>query len=195
MTSPDRTLAAETHAERERLADLLAGLSAEQWDVPSLCTGWRVREVVAHITMPFRTRPLAFLAGMVRGRFSFDRYADHDARTVAQSMSDADLVQLLRRNVDHPWSPPGGGQIGALSHDVIHGLDVTEPLGLAAAPTERIARVLASTSTRQVRYFGVDLNGLRLVADDADVTVGDGATTVTMPVKDILLVVTGRRRL
>lgn len=193
MTTSDPTLATETYAERERLADLLAGLSAEQWDVPSLCARWRVREVVAHLTMPFRTSPFGFLTGMIRSGFSFDRYADRDARTTARALSGADLVRLLRRNVEHPWSPPGGGQVGALSHDVIHGLDLTEPLGLPAAPTDRITRVLASTSARQVAYFGVDLSGRRLVADDADVTVGEGAAVVTMPVKEILLVVTGRR--
>ena len=41
-------------AERRELAGLLDGLSAEQWDAPSLCDGWAVRQVVAHLTMPFR---------------------------------------------------------------------------------------------------------------------------------------------
>lgn len=195
MTTHDFNLAAETHAERERLADLLEGLSAEQWETASLCAGWRVREVIAHVTMPFRTGPFAFLAGMVRGGFSFDRYADRDARATAGSMSGDDLVQLLRRNIDHPWAPPGGGQAAALGHDVIHGLDATEPLGLPAAPTDRIARVLDASSARQAAYFGVDLSGLRLIADDADVTVGDGSTVVHLPVKEVLLVVTGRRHL
>jgi hypothetical protein len=39
-------------------------------------------------------------------------------------------VDLLRRNIDNPWQPPGGGATAALSHDVIHGLDVTEAPGL-----------------------------------------------------------------
>lgn len=195
MTSSDAKLVTETHAERERLADLFADLSADQWDAASLCEGWRIREVVAHITMPFRTKPLGVMAGIVRAGFSFNRYADRDARTAARSMSASDLVQLLRRNIEHPWTPPGGGQAGALSHDVIHGLDVTEPLGLPPAPADRLALVLASTRPRQVKYFGVKLDGKRLTANDADVTVGDGTETLTMPVKDILLVVTGRRAL
>ena len=41
-------------AERAELAEMLAGLPAPRWDEPTLCAGWRVREVVAHITMPFR---------------------------------------------------------------------------------------------------------------------------------------------
>ena len=192
MRAPSAHLTTEIQAERERLATLLPGLSPQQWDTPSLCDGWRVREVVAHLTMPFRTRPLGVIAGMTRAGFSHRRYADRDARAAAQAMSEAELTDLLRRNVGNPWQPPGGGPEGALSHDVIHGLDATEPLGLPAPPAGRIALVLASAGPRQLKFFGVDLTGRRLTATDADVSVGDGANVVTMSAKDILLVVTGR---
>jgi hypothetical protein len=144
------------------------------------------------MTMPFRTRPLSVIAGMLMAGFSFHRYADRDARSTARQESPAELVDLLRRNVDNPWQPPGAGGVGALSHDVIHGLDVTEPLGLPAPPSDRIALVLASASPRRARYFGVNLAGQRLTATDADVSVGEGANVVPMTAKDILLVITGR---
>ena len=54
MHTPETHLTSETQAERERLADLFRDLSPEQWDTASLCTGWRVREVVAHMTMAAR---------------------------------------------------------------------------------------------------------------------------------------------
>ena len=195
MGTPTADLVSETRAERERLAGLFGDLTPEQWDAASLCDGWRVREVVAHMTMPFRTKPLKVMGGLVRARFSFDRYADRDARSAAATMSEAELVGLLRRNIDHPWQPPGGGQAGALSHDVIHGLDVTEPLGLPSPPTERLALVLGSTRPRQLKYFGVDLGGTRLTAADSGVSIGDGPNVVEMTSKEMLLVVTGRRRL
>jgi RNA polymerase sigma-70 factor (TIGR02960 family) len=195
MSTSPAQLTGETQAERERLAALFADLSPGQWDTPSLCEGWRVREVVAHMTMPFRTKPLGVMAGMIRARFSFNRYADRDARSAAQDKSGAELADLLRRNIGNPWKPPGGGATGALSHDVIHGLDATEPLGLPAPPADRIALVLASAGPRQLRYFGVDLQGHRLTATDADVSVGDGVNVVPMTAKDILLIVTGRRPL
>ena len=66
--------------------------------------------------------------------FSFQRYADRDARSTARQESPADLVDLLRRNIDNPWQPPGAGGVGALSHDVIHGLDVTEALACPYGP-------------------------------------------------------------
>lgn len=188
-------LITHTHAERERLADLLDRLTPTQWDAASLCAGWRVREVVAHITMPFRTKPLGVLARIVAAGFSFNRYADRDARASAKAMSEQELLELLRANVTHPWSPPGGGAAGALSHDVIHGLDITEPLGLPAPPADRIAAVLNSTTARQIRYFGVDLHNQLLTANDTDATIGQGPTRLVLPARDILLVVTGRRSL
>jgi uncharacterized protein (TIGR03083 family) len=38
------------HAERAALAADLAELTDEQWATPSLCTGFSVRQVLAHLT-------------------------------------------------------------------------------------------------------------------------------------------------
>lgn len=198
MTDPaatDRQLTDQTHAERARLVDLTTRLSPEQWATPSLCDGWRVREVVAHLTMPFRGGLSAFLLGMVRARFDFNRYADRDARATTEGRADQDLVDLWRANIDHPWRPPGGGAAGALSHDVIHGLDITVPLGLPGPPPERIALMVRHAGDRNFDYFGVDLGDARLEADDVELAIGEGRRTVRLPAADLLLVVTGRRRL
>src|SRR5690625_577199 len=183
-----------TRAERTRLVDMLGGLEAEQWDADSLCDGWRVREVVVHMTMPFRLSAPRLLTGIVRARLNFARFADRDARKVASECSDTDSLSLLRANIDNPWTPPGAGEAGALSHDVIHGLDITIPLGLPGPPVSRVALVLASTGPRNLAYFGVDLEGTRLVATDADVSIGDGVEHHLSAV-EMLLVVTARRDL
>lgn len=194
MSSTQTDLRQHSHAERERLAGVLAGLQDDEWDSASLCRGWRVREVVAHVTMPFRTSLPRFVAGLVSAGFSFDRYADRAARADAARMSSAQLLTCLRDNIANPWQPPGGGPAGALSHDTIHGLDITEPLGLPSPPVERIALVLANTTPRSLAYFGVDLTGIQLRGSDADVRIGAGEP-VELPVKDILLTITGRRSL
>ena len=36
--------------QRADLADFLDTLTPEQWETPSLCAGWTVRQVAAHIT-------------------------------------------------------------------------------------------------------------------------------------------------
>ncbi|WP_199043877.1 maleylpyruvate isomerase family mycothiol-dependent enzyme [Glycomyces salinus] len=194
MASTDPRLAEATWAERERLASVFDTLDSAQWASDSLCEGWRAREVLAHITMPFRLSGPAFLGGMLRARFRFDRFADRDARAAAKAMSDQELIDLYRANIRHPWRPPGGGQAGALSHDLIHGLDITEPAGLPGPPADRIALVIGSGRSRNFDYFGVDLGGRSLVATDADCEFGEGEPH-RLPAKDLLLVVTGRRAL
>lgn len=183
----------EAFAERRRLVELLENLSEADWDHDSLCAGWRVREVVAHMTMPFRTGPLSMLAGLVKARFSFDTFADSAARRDTAMYDSAQLLDLLRQNVTTVWHPPGGGEDGALSHDLIHGLDITEPLGLPAPPADRIGLVLRHGGARALEHFGCTLDR-SLVATDTDATVGSGAR-LELPAKDILLVITGRRTL
>jgi len=181
-----------TAAERERLADLLADLDTDGWAADSLCAGWRVREVVAHMTMPYRHTGQAVMAGIAAHGGDFNSFADELARQDTATRSDAELLASLRDNVRHPWQPPVGGQAGALSHDVIHGLDITEPLGLPRPPADRIGLVLGGAGPRQLAYFGVDLTGRRLVATDTDLVLGDGPMVTELPAADILLAVAGR---
>lgn len=44
-----------TRRERLDLCDHLDTLGPEQWQVPSLCDGWTVKDVVAHLTTSTRT--------------------------------------------------------------------------------------------------------------------------------------------
>jgi uncharacterized protein (TIGR03083 family) len=189
----DEAVRAADVAERTDLVTMLAGLRPGQWDEPTLCAGWRVREVVAHITMPFRMSAPGFLAGMVRARGDFNRMADRQARTDTARFSADQLLAALRDNVEHPWRPPGGGPIGALSHDVIHGLDISVGLGLPRrVPTERVALVLAGLRAKNVTYFGTDLSGVRLTATDLDWSHGEGEP-LRGAAQDLLLVLSGRR--
>ncbi|MET8873338.1 maleylpyruvate isomerase family mycothiol-dependent enzyme [Nocardia sp. NPDC004604] len=179
-------------AERGELADLLGGLDAGQWDEPTLCAGWRVREVVAHITMPFRLTTPRFALEMLKARGNFNRMADKTARADAAVLTADDLIAAVRDNVTHPWKPPGGGFAGALSHDVIHGLDITVALGLdRVVPADRMRLVLGALSPRSVKYFGVDLDGIELRADDLDFSYGTGSV-LAGSAQDLLLVLCGR---
>jgi uncharacterized protein (TIGR03083 family) len=181
-------------AQRAELAEVLAGLPAPSWEEPTLCAGWRVREVVAHITMPFRYSRGRFALELVKSRGRFNEMADRVARRDAAAMSSADLAGAVRSNTGHPWKPPGGGFTGALAHDLIHGLDITVPLGLAwPVPEERLRLVLpASLTDRSVRFFGADLSGIELRAEDMDWTLGSGAP-LTGAASDLLLVLCGRK--
>lgn len=192
MTRETEVLRTMATDQRRGLADVLNGLSEEQWDAPSLCEGWRVKEVAAHILMPFRVSIPALLWSLIKARGKFDAVADRLARRDAAALSTEELVAILSANVEHPWKPPGGGPAGALSHDVIHGLDITEALGLdPVSPPDRIGAVLESFTPRQLGFFGVDLTDRLLVATDVDWSYGQGRE-VAAPAKDVLLMVTGR---
>ena len=195
MTAPtarDAGITEAIAAERRELAAILDGLAPESWDSPTLCAGWRVREVVTHITMPFRYPPARFAFEMVRSRGSFNRMADRCARRDAGA-PPAELAAALRDNERNPWKPPGGGYQGALTHDVIHGLDITVALGLGRqVPGERLAIVLGGiTAAKSVRHFGTDLSGIELRAEDLDWSFGSG-TPVSATAQDLALLVCGR---
>lgn len=196
MTAPtarDAGITGSIAAERRELATILAGLPLQSWDSPTLCAGWRVREVVAHITMPFRYRPARFAFEMIRSRGNFNRMADRCARRDAAA-PPGQLTAALRDNAGNPWKPPGGGYQGALTHDVIHGLDITVALGLGRrVPRERLGIVLDGiTGAKSVRFFGTDLAGIELRADDLDWSYGSG-TPVSGSAQDLALVVCGRK--
>lgn len=180
-------------AERGEQADLLATLRPEQWDEPTLCDGWRVREVVAHTTMPFRTSSGRMLVELAKARGDFNRMADQCARRDAARLSAAELLASLRDNIAHPWKPPGGGTHGALSHDIVHGLDITVGLGLERqVPLERVTMVLTGMRPKNIAFFGTDLAGVELRATDLAWSHGTG-TPVCGLAQDLLLVLCGRR--
>lgn len=190
----DAELAAAIAAERSELAAVLAGLPDHLWEAATLCAGWRVRDVAAHITMPFRFSIPQIAVELLKSRGNFHRMADRTARRDASAMTPAELVAVLTANVGNPWTPPGGGLKGALSHDVIHGLDITVPLGIRRqVPEERLRIILPDLGTpERLEYFGVDLWGVQLRADDFDWTLGTG-TPVHGSGQDLLLAICGRR--
>ncbi len=65
-----RTLAQQ---ERADLAALLRSLTPEQWDAPSLCAGWRVRDVVAHVVSYEGLSAVALARRFAKGGFWPDR--------------------------------------------------------------------------------------------------------------------------
>jgi uncharacterized protein (TIGR03083 family) len=181
-------------AERGALAAVLAALPAARWDEPTLCAGWRVREVVTHITMPFRYSSSRFLLELARSGGRFSLLSGRIARRDAGQLSSGQLVRALQDNVAHPWKPPGGGFLGALTHDVVHGMDITVPLGLdRPIPADTIGLVLGNLATpKGMKYFGVDLSGVSLQATDIDWQYGSGAP-VTGTAQSLALLLCGRK--
>jgi uncharacterized protein (TIGR03083 family) len=179
-------------AHRRSLADALDTLTAEQWRTPSLCAGWTGVHVLAHQTMPFRISEQDFMTGLQRCGGDFTKFSDEIADRDSQ-LPPAELVGVLRANADTPWSPPGGGPSGALSHDVIHGLDITWPRKVAYDINESAAATVLDslTATGSRTLFGFPLDGIKVVATDMDWSAGQGAE-LTGRSRDLIPLLAGR---
>ena len=180
-------------ADRRDLAGVLDGLSEGQWDAPTLCDGWAVRHVVAHLTMPLRYSPPRFLLRLAAAGGRFQKMSDGVARRDGE-LPRAQLIATLRDRATYPWKPPGGGLESSLTHQVVHGLDITVPLGIERRiPDQAMAAVLdAVTGPASTKHFGADLSGVELQATDLDWSHGQGAP-LRGTAADLILLVTGRR--
>jgi hypothetical protein len=148
--------------------------------------------VVAHVTMPARYSGPEFMAELQAAGGDFTRLsnvvADRDGALPVTRLLDG-----LRSDVLHSWLPPGGGVEGALTHCVIHGLDIIEAVPLDRKVPELLVRaVLDLLSVPDgPNPFGVELSGVRLEADDMEWSLGAGEV-VSGPGQALVLVLSGR---
>ena len=158
----------------ERLADLLSASSEAHWNTPSLCEGWLVRHVIAHVTMPAQLTAEQFASEMAAAGGDFSVMSDAVAARDG-SLPVVDLLDRLRSPRLHAWQPPGGGANGALSHAVIHSLDVTIALDRPpVAPKGAVTAVLDQLAASNGTWFGLDLTDHRLEAADTGWRWGSG---------------------
>jgi uncharacterized protein (TIGR03083 family) len=184
----DDRLWALVSAERQDVLELLEDLRTAEWNAPSLCAGWRVRDVVGHLTMATDTPLSSAVVGLVRAGFDVDRFL---ARTAVQRGS-APLPALLsgwQRAVDSRRTPPGGTAGQMLVEAVSHHQDVVRPLGRPpTTPPERLTCAL-DTAVRLGGPFRSRqrATGLRLVAPELDWTAGDAGAPEVRGRGDVLL--------
>lgn len=179
--------------QRATIADLLETLSDETRATPSLCAGWSVCDVGAHLSMAATMKTGELMRHFVRARGNFDRMIRDSAIDRARSrggpQSSADLRAIIGSRKLAPstfWRDP-------LLDLIVHGQDIARPLGLAVTPPTEATRVAADwVWQRRFPFFpSRRLRGLRLVADDTDWSRGTGPE-VHGPVLDLLLLSTGR---
>ena len=176
--------------QRADLADLLDGLTAEQWTAPSLCDGWRVREVAAHLTHSHMS-PLRAMAEAARSGFRFDpmirRLALEDSRSPTQ------ITAALRGMVGSRKKILGTTDRDPLMDILVHGQDIAVPLGIDR-PMPTAAAVDVANHLWRMRFPmkpASRMRGVRLVADDADFAAGEGRE-VRAPIRDIVMMLAGR---
>ena len=191
MTKDDyRRMHDEDNAE---FSVLLHDLRDDEWEQPSLCDGWRVRDVVGHIlygnemnlaTLPFR---------LARYGFSSDKSGKAYSIARAEGCTPTDLVRAFDQR--DPWA--GTARVFpaklTLLDRLVHQQDIRRAIDRPRAiPTERVVAVLDATP-KLGSVFGARkrTKGLRFVADDAEWSWGDGPE-VTGPGEALCMAMLGR---
>jgi uncharacterized protein (TIGR03083 family) len=192
MKMTDAAVWTAVHRERAALVLDLADLTADQWRVPTACTGWDVHDVVAHLVDSAKTTRRAFVRDMVAARFDFDR---QNALGVTRERRDdpQDTLAELRSVVTRTSTPPAP-VVTRLVEAFVHGEDIRRAVGLRGDyPVEQVTRALRLQLRTTVKMGGgrERANGLQLVASDAPVDSGTGPQ-VRGTALALLLAVSGR---
>jgi uncharacterized protein (TIGR03083 family) len=175
----------------ERIADLLDGLDDAQWVTPSLCDGWTVCDVAAHLShSQFPKARMMWEA--VRFGFRFNTMIHRIA--LQDERSREELIAAIRAACGSRKRPPGTAPADRLMDVLVHGQDIAVPLGIdLPMPPDAAATVARHLWTKRFPWNPRRrLRGMTIAATDADFRVGEGRL-VEAPIGDIVLLFTGRR--
>ncbi|MGH3827144.1 MAG: maleylpyruvate isomerase family mycothiol-dependent enzyme [Pseudonocardiaceae bacterium] len=177
--------------EREDFADLLAGLSPEQWEQPSLCERWRVRDVVAHVLSYDELSRFEVVRRFVKGGLLTNRVNAIGVREYA-SRSPEELSELMRACIPPRGFTAGFGGMIALVDGMVHQQDIRRPLGIGRAiPPQRLQAVLNFALRAPALRGAWRARGVRLVATDVDWAHGKGPD-VSGPGEALLMAMAAR---
>jgi uncharacterized protein (TIGR03083 family) len=180
--------------QRRSVAGLLTGLSDDQWRQPSLCAGWTVRDVAAHLTLQ-QVGIGGALAMMASWRGSMDRTIQHVARQRAATLSTGQIIAEIRGMVGSRRHNFGVTYLETLTDILVHGQDIAIALGLHLDMPPAAAGAAASR-TLTMRWppalpSARKMAGFRLIATDTPWSAGNGPE-VRAPMSALLLVCAGR---
>ncbi|UXA16732.1 maleylpyruvate isomerase family mycothiol-dependent enzyme [Mycobacterium sp. SMC-4] len=176
--------------QRSELAGLLEDLDTDAWRTPSLCRGWTVGHVAAHLTHSTLGAP-RMLWEIARGGFRMNAVIDRMAR--ADGGTPAEVAARLRSTVGCRRHPPGTTVFDPLTDVLVHTQDICVPLGIARVmPTEAAVAAAHHVWSRGFPFHARRrLAAKHLMATDADFAVGQG-DPVQAPIRDLLMMMTGR---
>jgi uncharacterized protein (TIGR03083 family) len=177
--------------QRSSLADLLDDLSPAEWETPSLCDGWRVRDVAAHLTLA-HTGVLQGLVWFARARGNFNRAILTSARQQAKLPVEQYALRI-RGMVGSRRTAPTVTHLEPLVDVLAHGQDIAVPLGRTRVMPPAPSAAAATRVWERGFPFHAQrkMAGFRLAAGDHGWSVGEGER-VEGPMGAILLLLTGR---
>lgn len=193
VMSSARNLWSLAHAERAALIDDLDRVSERAWSQPSLCKGWTVADVTAHLIDNARTTRAGFMGRLVRARFDFDRANAVGVQREGER-SPQQMLHRLRQVAPRTSTPPASLDT-RLVEEIVHGEDIRRPLGITRRyPIEALTRALQVQARTPASFGGAKelITQVHLTAVDGPVSLGHGQV-VTGPALSLLLAVCGRR--
>jgi len=193
MQNPDEDRAWQAiRTQRLAVADLLESLNAGEWRHPSLCEGWSVHDVAAHLTLQ-QLSLLDGLAMFARAPGGMNRVIREAARRQAARTPPEDIVARIRTSAESRRHNVGVTHRETLIDALVHGQDITRPLGRVLPIAADAGAIAADRVWSKGWPFHPRrrLAGLRLAATDAEWAAGAGPE-VRGSLGDLLLVLTGR---
>jgi uncharacterized protein (TIGR03083 family) len=177
--------------ERGALADHLAGLTQDRWDTPSLCKGWNVRDIVAHLSATASLNPGTCFLNLAKSGFNFAAFANNQIRKHLGDSPAGTLDEF--RSLQNSTSAPPGPKTSWLGEIVVHRADIRRPLGISYSYTPGCVRQAADFYKDSNMLIGAKnrIAGLELRATDEDWKHGQGEL-VEGPLVSLLLAMTGR---
>ena len=176
-------------AERADLAEFLATLTPQDWQAPTLCTRWSVKDVVAHVISYEELGALGLLKRFAKG---WVVRANQVGVEEFAALTPQQLLEFLRGHLEPHGLTAGFGGMIALVDGTIHHQDIRRALNRPrVVPPDRLARILPLVPSNPRLGAGRRIRGLRLRATDVEWTHGDGPE-VTGPGEALLLAMTGR---
>lgn len=179
--------------QRYAIADIMEALEPARWEQRSLCTEWRVRDVVAHLVLGSqRLRAAVILEGAVRARGNFNRM-NRDLAVAHASRPIQELVAELRQGAASREVPAVTNYRNILFDVLVHSQDITVPLGVELAIPSRAGMAAASTAwnIQWPLWTQKKFRGLRFVATDVAWAAGTGPE-VRGPIAALLMTLAGR---
>lgn len=179
------------HTERRALVADLQAMSADKWATPSLCSGWTVQEVLAHMTATAKITPPRFFTKMLAAGFSL---AKVQAKDIASEIggSPADTLYGFESVVTSVKHPPGPVDT-MLGETIVHAEDIRRSIGIPHDyPPDSLVR-LADFFKGSNLIIGTKrrIAGLTLRTTDNAWSHGTGPE-VAGPMLSLVMAMTGR---
>ena len=196
----DDELWAAIDAQRTRTVNLLGDLTPAEWDHASLCDGWRVRDVAAHLTMQQMSLGEA-LKGFLRHPGRINHVIQAAAVGKANRRPPEQLTAEINATIGSRRVNVGVTPRETLIDIIVHGQDIAIPLRRKLEVSPEVAAFTATQlwsyqDSRKGRWMSrvfrpVPFRSFRLIATDTEWSVGDGGE-IRGPILALVLMLTGR---